>query len=43
MALGGEVVEFVGLHLLEDANQAGGIGQGAVVEDEAPGAAVGTW
>ena len=36
MALGDEVVEFVGLHLLEDADQAGGVGQVAVVEDEAP-------
>ena len=34
VALGAEVVDFVGLHLLDDADQAGGIGQVAVVEDE---------
>ena len=35
MALRGEVVEFVGLYLLDDADQAAGVGQVAVVEDEA--------
>ena len=35
MALRGEVVDFVGLDLLDDADQVGGVGQVAVVEDEA--------
>lgn len=35
MGLGGEVVDLVWLHLLDDADQAGGVGQVAVVEDEA--------
>ena len=36
MALRGEVVDLVGLHLLDDAHQAGGVRQIAVVQDEAP-------
>ena len=35
MTLGGEVVDFVGLHLLDDADEAGRIGEVAVVQDEA--------
>ena len=35
VALRGEVVDLVGLHLLDDAHQAGGIRQIAVVQDEA--------
>ncbi len=35
MALGGQVVDFVGLHLLDDADQAGGVGEVAVVQDKA--------
>ena len=35
-ALGGEVVDFVGLHLLDDADEAAGIGEVAVVQDELP-------
>jgi hypothetical protein len=31
VALGGEVVDLVGLHLLHDADQAGGVGQIAVM------------
>ena len=34
MALRGEVVDFVGLNFLNDANEAGAIGQVAVVEEE---------
>ena len=34
VALRGEVVDFVGLHLLDDADEAGGIGEVAVVQDE---------
>ena len=34
VAHGGQVVDLVGLHLLDDAHQAGGIGQVAVVERE---------
>jgi hypothetical protein len=34
VALGGQVVDLVGLNLLEDADQVGGIGQVPVVEDE---------
>ena len=34
VALRGEVVDFVGLHLLNDADQAAGIGEVAVVQDE---------
>ena len=38
MALGGQVVDLVRLHLLDDADQAGTVGQVAVVQDElAPG------
>ena len=36
MALRGQVVDLVGLHLLDDADQAGAVGQVAVVQDEAP-------
>ena len=32
MALGGEVVDFVGLHFLDDANERAGVGHVAVVE-----------
>ena len=35
MTLGGEVVDLVRLQLLEDADQARGVGHVAVVEDEA--------
>lgn len=35
MALGGEVVDFVGLNLLNDADEAGAIGQVAMMEEEA--------
>jgi len=35
VALRGEVVEFVRLHLLENADQVSGVGQVAVVQDEA--------
>jgi len=35
MALGGEVVDFVGLGLLDDADEAGAVGQVAVVQEEA--------
>ena len=35
VALGGEVVDFVGLDLLDDAHEAGTVGHVAVVEDEA--------
>jgi hypothetical protein len=35
VALRGEVVDLVGLHLLDDAHQAGAVGHVAVVEDEA--------
>ena len=35
MALRGEIVDLVGLHLLHDADQVGGVGQVAVVQDEA--------
>ena len=34
MALGGQVVDLVGLHLLNDANQAGRVSQVAMVQDE---------
>ena len=34
MALGGQVVDFIGLHLLDDANQAGGVRQVPIVQDE---------
>jgi hypothetical protein len=34
VALRGEVIEFVGLNLLQDADQAGGVGQVAMMEDE---------
>ena len=34
MALRGQVVDFVGLNLLDDADQIGGVGQVAVVQDE---------
>ena len=36
VALRGEVVDLLGLHLLDDANQVGGVGEVAVVQDEAP-------
>lgn len=36
MALRAEIVDLVGLDLLDDANQVGGIGEVAVVQDEAP-------
>ena len=35
MALRGEVVDLVGLDLLDDADQAAGVGEVAVMEDEA--------
>ena len=35
MALGGEVVDFVGLHRLDDADEAGGVGHVPVVQHEA--------
>jgi hypothetical protein len=35
MALGREVVDLVGLHLLHDADQVGGIGHVAVMQDHA--------
>ena len=34
MALGGQIVNFVGLYLLNDADQVGGIGEVAIVQDE---------
>ena len=34
MALGGKVVDFVRLHLLNNAYQVGGIGQIAIMQDE---------
>jgi hypothetical protein len=34
VALGGQVVDFVRLHLLDDAHQAGRVGQVTVVQDE---------
>ena len=34
MALGGQVVDLVRLHLLDDADQAGAVGQVPVVQDE---------
>ena len=34
MRLGRQVVEFVGLHLLDDPHQAGGVGHVSVVQDE---------
>ena len=34
MAHGGQIVDFVGLNLLDDADQIGGVGQVAVVQDE---------
>ena len=34
MALGSQVIDLVGLHLLEDAGQVGGIGQIPVMQDE---------
>ena len=38
MALGGQVVDLVGPHLLDDADEAGGVREVAVVQDElAPG------
>ena len=33
VALGGQVVDLVGLHLLDDADQVGGVGQVAIVQD----------
>ncbi|MPN47678.1 hypothetical protein SDC9_195282 [bioreactor metagenome] len=36
MTLRSKVVDLVGLHLLDDADQVGGIGQVAVVQDQAP-------
>ena len=35
MALGGEIVDLVGLRLLHDADQVGRVGQVAVVQEEA--------
>ena len=35
MALGGQVVDFVQLDVLDDVNQVGGIGEVAVVHEEA--------
>ena len=35
VTLGGEVVDFIRLHLLDDAHQTGAIGEIAVVEEEA--------
>jgi hypothetical protein len=43
VALRGEVVDFVGLHLLDDADQAGRVGQVAVVQDEAAVVSCGSW
>ena len=40
VALGGEVVDLVGLHLLDDADQVGGVGQVAIVQEEARAALV---
>ena len=37
MRLGGEIVDFVGQHLLDDAGQAGAVRHIAVVQDESPG------
>jgi len=34
VALGGQVVNFIGLHLLDDADQVGGVGQIAIVQPE---------
>ena len=34
MALGGEVVDLVGAHLLHDADQVGGVGQIAIVQEQ---------
>ncbi len=39
VALGGEVVDLVGLHLLHDADQVGGVGQVAIVQEQ-PGTAL---
>ena len=36
VTLRGEIVDLVRLHLLDDADQAGGIGEVAVMQDEAP-------
>ena len=35
--LGGEIVDFVGLRLLNDADEIGGVGHVAVVQDEIAG------
>jgi hypothetical protein len=37
VALRSQIVDFVGLHLLDDADEAGRIGEVAVVQDEAAG------
>ena len=34
VALGGQVVDLVGLHLLDDADQVGGVGQVAIVQEQ---------
>ena len=41
MALGREIVDFIRLHFLDDADQVRGVGEVAIVEDEVPVLGVG--
>ena len=43
MALGAEVVDLIGLHLLDDPDQVGAVGEVAVVQNQTRVISCGSW